>query len=70
MRHEPNLVGLFIPDCVVVSDEHISQEPLVRAELGKSYQTLTWDSNVNLQNIVSRSNFEIFAISKQKDTFV
>ncbi len=70
MRHEPNLVGLFIPDCVIVSDEHIAQEPLVRAELGESYQTLAWDSNVNLQNIVSRSNFEIFSTSKQKDTFV
>ena len=70
MRYEPNLVGFFIPDCVIVSDEHIAQEPLVRTELGESYQAFAWHSNVDLQNVVGGSNLEVLVISIQKDTFV
>jgi hypothetical protein len=70
MRDKSNLIGFFIPDRVKVSDEHISQEPLIRSELGESNQTFSWHSNINLQNIVCWSNLEVLVFSIQKDTFV
>lgn len=70
MRDKSNLVCLFIPDRVIVSEEHSSQKPLLRSKLGESNQTSAWYSYINLQNIVGWSNLKELVINIQKDTFV